>query len=49
VITREISVEGNLSQDEVDGLKAVADKCQIHRLLNGPKEIKTEIKKLTTA
>jgi uncharacterized OsmC-like protein len=47
-ITREISIAGNLSQEEVDGLKAVADKCPIHKLLSGQQEIKTAIKRLTS-
>ncbi len=47
LITREISVAGNLSQEEVDGLKAIADKCPIHKLLTSQQEVKTEIKRLT--
>lgn len=42
-ITRSIQVEGNLSPQEVDGLKAAADKCPIHRLLTGSKEVLTTI------
>jgi len=42
-ISRDIKVEGNLAQDQIDGLKRVADKCPIHKLLNGPKKIATTI------
>jgi putative redox protein len=46
-ITREIAVHGNLTQDQVDGLKAIADKCPIHKILAGSVLINTEIKPLT--
>jgi len=42
-ITREIKVSGNLKQDEIDALKTIADKCPIHKLLSGPKQIATNI------
>ena len=42
-ITREIDVEGELTQEQIDGLKAIADKCPIHKLLNGSKQILTNI------
>ena len=45
LITRNIELEGDLTQEQIDGLKAVADKCPIHKLLQGPKEIKTEVTK----
>lgn len=44
-ITREINVEGNLTAEQIDGLKAIADKCPIHKLLEGPKQIATTIEK----
>ena len=44
-ITREINVTGDLTQDQVDALKVAADKCLIHKLLTGPKEILTEVHK----
>jgi len=47
-ITRKISVDGNLTQEQVDGLKAIADKCPIHKLLSGQQQIATEIKRLTS-
>jgi uncharacterized OsmC-like protein len=40
---REISVEGNLPDDQVEALKGIANKCPIHKLLSGPKEITTAI------
>ncbi len=43
LITRNIEIEGDLTQEQVDGLKMIADKCPIHKLLQGPKEIKTEV------
>jgi putative redox protein len=44
-ITRSINVDGNLTQEQVDTLKSIADKCPIHKLLSGPKQINTEIRK----
>ena len=43
-LTRKIEVGGNLTQEQLDGLKVAADKCQIHKLLLGPKEVITELK-----
>lgn len=43
-ITRSIEVKGNLSQEEIDGLKTAADKCPIHKLLTGSKEVVTVLK-----
>lgn len=42
-ITRTIHLEGDLTQEQVDQLKIVADKCPIHKILSGPKEINTNI------
>jgi putative redox protein len=47
-ITRQISVSGNLPAEQIEGLKAIADKCPIHKLLSGHKIIATEIKPLTS-
>jgi putative redox protein len=47
-ITRKISVDGNLTQEQIDGLKAIADKCPIHKLLSGSQQIATEINRLTS-
>ncbi|HEY9681805.1 MAG TPA: OsmC family protein [Oculatellaceae cyanobacterium] len=44
-ITRDIQVEGNLTPEQVETLKGIADKCPIHKLLSGPKLIATNIKK----
>jgi putative redox protein len=44
-ITRDIQVEGNLTAEQVESLKTIADKCPIHKLLSGPKQIATNIKK----
>ena len=43
-ITRQISVKGDLTQEQIDGLKVAADKCPIHKLLTGSKEIVTSLK-----
>ena len=40
---RNITLQGNLSQEQVDNLKAIADKCPIHKLLEGPKQIATTV------
>ncbi len=42
-ITREIDLQGDLTQEQVDGLTAIADKCPIHKLLSGPKQILTNV------
>ncbi len=42
-INREIKVEGNLTQDQLDTLKSIADKCPVHKILVGPKEINTQL------
>jgi putative redox protein len=47
-ITREIAVGGNLSQEEVEGLKVAANKCPVHKIISGPNQILTEIKKLAS-
>jgi putative redox protein len=43
-IVRNIEVSGNLTGEQLDSLKAIADKCQIHKLLTGNKEITTDLK-----
>ncbi|CAN5493511.1 OsmC family protein [soil metagenome] len=40
-ITREIKVEGNFDAEQIESLKAAADRCPIHKLLSGPKQIET--------
>jgi putative redox protein len=42
-IIRHIDLSGDLTQEQIDNLKAIADKCPIHKLLQGPKEITTEV------
>lgn len=42
-ITRTIRVSGNLTQEQLDTLKAIADKCPIHKLLTDSKQIETEL------
>ncbi len=49
VISREIKVSGDLNQEQLDSLKAIADKCPIHKLLTGQKEITTDLKAATGA
>ncbi len=44
-ISREVKVVGDLTQDQIDALKMAADKCLIHKLLTGPKEIVTDVVK----
>ena len=46
-ITRNIEVQGKLTQEQLDTLKTIADKCQIHKLLVGSKDITTNIKEAT--
>jgi putative redox protein len=42
-ISRTIKVTGDLAPDQVESLRAIADKCPIHKLLSGPKQISTSI------
>jgi putative redox protein len=42
-ISREIKVSGNLTEEQIQSLRSIADKCPIHKLLEGPKEITTSI------
>lgn len=49
VISREIKVVGGLDQEQLDTLKTIADKCPIHKLLVGHKEIATQLKSATGA
>ncbi len=44
-ITREIKVEGNFDAEQIDSLKSAADRCPIHKLLSGPKQIDTVLNK----
>jgi len=44
-ISRNITVEGDLTAEQVESLKTVADKCPIHKILQGAKSIETAISK----
>lgn len=45
VIKRTISFEGDLSQEQIDKLMVIADKCPVHRTLHNKIEVRTEQKK----
>ncbi len=45
-ITRDIQVKGELSQEQIDTLKSIADKCPIHKLLVESKQILTNLESL---
>ncbi|MBX9721215.1 MAG: OsmC family protein [Candidatus Obscuribacterales bacterium] len=45
-ITRDIQVKGDLSQEQIDTLKTIADKCPIHKLLVESKQILTNLESL---
>lgn len=40
-ITRDIKVDGDFDAEQVESLKGAADRCPIHKLLSGPKQINT--------
>jgi putative redox protein len=44
-ITRDVHVEGDLTLEQLDTLKGIADKCPIHKLLTGAKQIETSLAK----
>ncbi len=43
VITRKISVQGTLTNEQLDRLLQIANSCPVHRLLTNPLEIETEL------
>ncbi len=43
VISEDISVQGNLSQQELDDIRATAQKCPVYKLLTAPKRMETLI------
>jgi putative redox protein len=45
LINKEIKVGGDLTPEQVNDLKAIADKCPIHKLISGNKQINTTISK----
>ncbi len=47
-INREVTVEGKLSDEQVEDLKGAANKCPIHKLLSGKNVIETSIKAAAT-
>ncbi|MBS2001381.1 MAG: OsmC family protein [Candidatus Obscuribacterales bacterium] len=44
-ITRDIKVEGDFDAEQIESLKSAADRCPIHKILNGPKHIDTVLNK----
>lgn len=42
-ITRDIKVEGSFDAEQIESLKQAADRCPIHKLLNGPSQIETNL------
>jgi uncharacterized OsmC-like protein len=45
LISKNIKVSGELTAEQVTELKTIADKCPIHKLISGSKEINTTISK----
>lgn len=43
LITRTIKLDGNLTDEQIEHLKGIADKCPIHKLLTGRKQIVTDV------
>ena len=43
VISKSIKVSGDLTDEQVNDLKVIADKCPVHKLLSGEKQINTSI------
>jgi putative redox protein len=42
-INREIKVDGDLAVDQIEALRAAAEKCPIHKLLSAGNQITTAI------
>lgn len=42
-ITRDIQVRGDLTKEQLDTLKSIADKCPIHKILTESKQIVTSL------
>ncbi len=47
-ITREVTVEGKLTDEQVESLKGAANKCPIHKLIEGKNLVETTIKAAAT-
>ncbi len=45
LISKDIKVSGELTPEQVNDLKAIADKCPVHKILSGSKQINTTINK----
>ena len=45
-IVRDVKLKGDLTDEQVESLKTIADKCPIHKLLSGPKQIDTAVSKV---
>ena len=43
LISKEIKVSGDLTPEQVNDLKVIADKCPVHKLISGNKQINTTI------
>lgn len=43
VISKSITVSGDLSPEQINDLKVIADKCPVHKLISGNKQINTTI------
>ncbi|MBS1997824.1 MAG: osmotically inducible protein C, partial [Cyanobacteria bacterium SZAS LIN-2] len=40
---REIDFEGNLTAEQIDGLRVIADKCPIHKILTAQNQVVTAV------
>jgi putative redox protein len=49
VIAEEIEVQGNLTQKELDDIKATAKKCPVYKLMTEPKRMDTSVKHVASA
>lgn len=45
-IVRDVKISGELTDEQVDALKTIADKCPIHKLLSGQTQIETAVARL---
>jgi putative redox protein len=45
-ITREVKLGGDLTDEQVESLKAIADKCPIHKMLSGANKIETAVARI---
>lgn len=44
-IVRDVKLSGDLTDEQVDSLKGIADKCPIHKLLSGTTQIDTAVER----